>query len=33
MLGGREVTEATLENVREMLRFSENKKNEIKSHV
>ena len=30
MVGGDEVTEATLENVREMLRFSENKKNEIK---
>lgn len=30
MLGGREVTEATLENVREMLRFSERKKEEIK---
>lgn len=30
MLGGREITEATLENVREMLRFSENKKEEIK---
>jgi DNA repair protein RecN (Recombination protein N) len=30
MLGGREVTEATLENVREMLRFSEKKKEEIK---
>ena len=33
MLGGREITEATLENVREMLRFSENKKEEIKSHI
>lgn len=33
MLGGREITEATLENVREMLRFSENKKDEIKSHI
>ena len=33
MLGGREITEATLENVREMLRFSENKKDEIKSHA
>ncbi|WP_143314317.1 DNA repair protein RecN [Clostridium sp. HBUAS56017] len=32
MLGGREVTEATLENVREMLRFSENKKQEIKGN-
>ncbi len=32
MLGGREVTEATLENVREMLRFSENKKHEIKEN-
>jgi len=30
MLGGREVTEATLENVREMLKFSEKKKEEIK---
>ncbi|PRR82972.1 DNA repair protein RecN [Clostridium vincentii] len=30
MLGGREVTEATLENVREMLIFSEKKKEEIK---
>lgn len=30
MLGGRAVTEATLENVREMLRFSEKKKEEIK---
>lgn len=30
MVGGEEVTEATLENVREMLRFSENKKNEIR---
>ena len=30
MVGGDEVTEATLENVKEMLRFSENKKNEIK---
>lgn len=30
MLGGRKVTEATLENVREMLRFSEKKKEEIK---
>lgn len=33
MLGGREVTEATLENVREMLKFSEEKKEEIKSHL
>ncbi|MDS0527866.1 DNA repair protein RecN [Clostridium sp. SHJSY1] len=32
MLGGREITEATLENVREMLRFSENKKHEIKEN-
>ena len=31
MLGGREVTQATLENVREMLRFSEKKKEEIKA--
>ncbi|MDD6795941.1 MAG: DNA repair protein RecN [Clostridiaceae bacterium] len=30
MLGGREITEATLENVREMLRFSELKKQEIR---
>jgi DNA repair protein RecN (Recombination protein N) len=30
MLGGRKVTEATLENVREMLKFSEKKKEEIK---
>jgi DNA repair protein RecN (Recombination protein N) len=32
MLGGREITEATLENVREMLRFSENRKQEIKDN-
>ena len=31
MVGGNEVTEATLENVREMLRFSENKKNDIRN--
>lgn len=31
MVGGNEVTEATLENVREMLRFSENKKNDIRT--
>lgn len=32
MVGGDKVTDATLQNVREMLRFSENKKNEIKSN-
>lgn len=31
MVGGNEVTEATLENVREMLRFAENKKNDIRN--
>ncbi|NLK93625.1 MAG: DNA repair protein RecN [Clostridiales bacterium] len=32
MLGGNEVTEATINNVREMLAFAEQKKNEIKSN-
>ena len=33
MLGGEKVSEATLENVREMLKFSEKKKEEIKASV
>ena len=32
MLGGNEVTKATYENVKEMLKLSENKKNEIKAY-
>ena len=32
MLGGNEVTQATYENVKEMLKLSENKKNEIKAY-
>ena len=32
MLGGNEVTKATYENVKEMLKLSENKKNEIKTY-